>query len=276
MAAASDGRIAIAMVDSTAGAVVTFDAGGKALATTEVSFSPRSIAWDGDGLFVGGSYDLAYIDASQNVSTIHPQLDVASLQLVGPSTVLVGGKTPQNASIAKWSFSGGQLTLDATYGQGGTATLPVQASVTALARDPSGHTLAALGGTEVGAARLDPNGVLDAAYGSGGVALVTPSVTASADVVSSPAGEALLITTVPPSNATSIMGAALLSRLTPSGEADASFGTYGGTLTEIATGTRPAALTLDADATHAYVTGDIDYGGGTGGYVARYRLSSTP
>lgn len=174
--------------------------------------------------------------------------DVLTAVSPGGSIVVVGSRaaTATRLIAARVTAAG---ALDVTFGTLGVANNPLAATFrpAALAVLPDGRVVVVgsdtVGGVSVFAAvRLTAAGALDAAFGTGGEVIVPVGATAAANAVAVQSDGDLVV-----GGPATVTGTATyaVTRLTPTGAVDSTFGTSGTTLFVGATGFNSVAVQAD-------------------------------
>ncbi len=260
---------------------------------SEVPFGSVAIGPDGSIVLVGaaiskggqaafglgkltsnGALDLTFGSGGVVINESGLAFDVAVL---GDGRILAAGSGDGNG-FAVWRYNSNG-TLDTTFGGGdgvGTASLPAAAVAVAIAVQPDGRIVLA-GGAGIHEApppsvavlaRFDSSGNLDASFNGGTATTALPGLSATFEAVAIQSDSAIVASGTASSSG---MSQTLVSRFTPSGMHDTSFGSGGNVITDF-----PGA-NVDAPAVAIQSDGKIVIAGkvfssfsDTSGLVARY------
>jgi uncharacterized delta-60 repeat protein len=175
-----------------------------------------------------GSLDPSF--GTGGVTVLASPIGLLGALLIDPiGRIVVAGSAGTDAMIARFDGNG---VLDATFGVGGTSSIP-NAFASALVREPDGHLVVAgwaSNGTDddVWLARVDDAGALDPSFGTAGIATAPVSTTddRAFDLVRQPDGRLVVAggTSESPPNGVSRH---FLVRFGDDGALDATFGTAG-------------------------------------------------
>jgi len=170
---------------------------------------------------------------------------VTSVAIQSDGKIVFGGSNPGGGAVARLNTNG---TLDSSFGSGGIVnnTFGADGPVMAVAIQPDGKILAYAAGFFGGSvARLNTDGSIDTAFGSGGFA-VSKSLNSGPGILSVMALQAdgkILVT-----------GAGLLGRYTSTGQLDPTFGNAGSGIAAL-TSTVATAIAVQSDGKVLVTTG---------------------
>lgn len=272
----------------------TFDGDGKARINVRLDVphsAPVDVAIQPDGRIVtiGGSYDFMAArhetDGSLDVGfgtggRTFADIDgsPAAVAIQADGKIVVAGRSralssqPYVFTLVRYDTNG---KLDSTFGAGGVVRTPVgfgssQTAAMALAVQPDGRLVAAGrfqgSRTDVGLVRYNPDGSLDATFGTAGQVITAVGTSAHADGIAlQPDGKIVVAGTTWVASQSDF----LVLRYDPAGALDPSFGSGGKVISDFGPGDTAVAVALLGD-------GSIAVGGrtvGAGFSLARYDQS---
>ena len=225
-----------------------------------------------------GTVDTGFGNGGKVITSLGNFADFAtSVALQPDGKVLIAGQCKYNANFGNFCALRYKVdgSLDLTFGVGGIAITPVGGDdyAKAIALQPDGKFL--LAGSCVSstytfcARRYNPDGSLDANFGSGGTVVVSGLGTAVANAIAvQPDGGILLA-------GTCMVGAYCAVRYDAFGALDPSFGSGGKTITQVSTGNNNLhALSLQPDG-KAVVAGSCNGGSSYDFCAVRYNGNGT-